>query len=184
MKVYRLDDLKDAAKWLMLSLEVGTAKALDFARDKNPSRPFSISGRVMPGDPPEIGAAVRVLRACICPDRHLFFAPDLKMLETAINQNTSLEYQRVPHGRFRINFLGSGVRSMVQNLVRYTDLIAWKPQTPADEPIGICARCDSVFFRHRKGAQFCSPKCRMADWGSKKGKAYFAAAQRRRRTMK
>jgi hypothetical protein len=70
----------------------------------------------------------------------------------------------------------SPLRNIASALIDYL----WYFGTPGmleHDPIALCPRCDSLFLKAKSTQEFCSTRCRVAQWGRQKGKEYFRKKQ-------
>ena len=70
----------------------------------------------------------------------------------------------------------SPFRNIANALIDYLEYFK-TPGMLEHDPIAHCPRCDVLFLKAKSTREFCSTKCRVAQWGKKKGKEYFREKQ-------
>lgn len=76
----------------------------------------------------------------------------------------------------------SPLRNIADALIDYLGHFG-TPGMLEHDPIALCARCDALFLKTKSTQEFCSTKCRVAQWGKEKGKDYFRDKQAEYRAM-
>jgi hypothetical protein len=70
----------------------------------------------------------------------------------------------------------SPLRNIANALIDYLEYFK-TPGMLEHDPIALCPRCDSLFLKAKSTQEFCSTRCRVAQWGKQKGKDYFREKQ-------